>query len=354
MRSPEHMARGHESKSERWRRRAITLPAMVLVLPVLLALLPVLLAAALLFDLLFGRCASATRLLLFAIHYAICECLGLLASLGLWLLERLQPDPERSLSRHYALQRWWAGSLFAGVRILFGVRVQATGAERLAPGPLLVFIRHTSVVDTLLPALTLSRRHRLRLRYVLKRELLWDPCLDVVGHRLPNVFVRRGSADGAAEITRVAQLGQGMKPDEGVLIYPEGTRATRARRERALERIESGDDRGRLERARRLRHVLPARIGGPLALLEAAPGTDVLLMAHVGLEDVSHLRDVLRGGLVGRRIDVRFWRLPRADIPTEREAQIRWLDAAWQRMDDWIDERRRTAQNLSEECLVPG
>ena len=36
-----------------------------------------------------------------------------------------------------------------------------------------------------------SRRYHLRLRYVLKRELLWDPCLDIVGQRVPNIFVDR-------------------------------------------------------------------------------------------------------------------------------------------------------------------
>ena len=48
-----------------------------------------------------------------------------------------------------------------------------------------------------------------------ERELLWDPCLDVVGQRLPNVFVRRGDGDGASEIAAVrapaADLGVGER-----------------------------------------------------------------------------------------------------------------------------------------------
>ncbi|MDC0708578.1 hypothetical protein POL68_08865 [Stigmatella sp. ncwal1] len=45
-----------------------------------------------------------------------------------------------------------------------------------------------------------------QLKYVLKRELLWDPCLDVVGRRLPNVFVERSGDRGKAEIEAVATL----------------------------------------------------------------------------------------------------------------------------------------------------
>ena len=58
----------------------------------------------------------------------------------------------------------------------------------------------------LLAAALLSRPHGVRLRYVLKRELLWDPCLDIVGHRLPNAFVRRGSRDTAGDVAAVRGL----------------------------------------------------------------------------------------------------------------------------------------------------
>ena len=46
--------------------------------------------------------------------------------------------------------------------------------------------------------------HQVRLRYVLKRELLLDPCLDIVGNRLPNCFVARSGADAQADIDKVA------------------------------------------------------------------------------------------------------------------------------------------------------
>jgi 1-acyl-sn-glycerol-3-phosphate acyltransferase len=85
----------------------------------------------------------------------------------------------------------------------------------------IVLMRHASLADSLLPAVLLGTRG-LRLRYVLKRELLWDPCLDVVGQRLPNAFIRRGSGESDAEIDAIRALGRDLGDDEGVLIYPEG------------------------------------------------------------------------------------------------------------------------------------
>ena len=58
-----------------------------------------------------------------------------------------------------------------------------------------------------------------RLRYVLKKELLFDPCLDIVGNRLPNYFVDRGGQDSERARRGVAELVRDLGPDEGALIY---------------------------------------------------------------------------------------------------------------------------------------
>jgi hypothetical protein len=63
------------------------------------------------------------------------------------------------------------------------------------PYPVIVFLRYASVADTLLPAVFLANPNGLKLRYVLKHELLLDPCLDIVGNRLPNSFVQRSAGD---------------------------------------------------------------------------------------------------------------------------------------------------------------
>jgi 1-acyl-sn-glycerol-3-phosphate acyltransferase len=189
----------------------------------------------------------------------------------------------------------------------------------------------------LLPAVLIADRQRLRLRWVLKRELLVDPCLDVVGARLPNVFVDRSAAQSQREIAAVADLAAELGPGDGVLIYPEGARSTAAARERAFARLAAGESAERLERLRGLRHLLPPRAGGPLALLAAAPRADVLVLGHLGFEGLASVKDLVSGSPVGRIVKVRFWRHPAAAVPREREAALAWLDERWLELDRWLD-----------------
>jgi 1-acyl-sn-glycerol-3-phosphate acyltransferase len=277
--------------------------------------------------------------------YLQLETAGLAASLVLWISGafRSAAARERGQRRHYALQRWWATALFGAARRIYALRLEVEGAGAAARGPLLLFPRHASLADTLLPTVLVCAPHGIRLRTVLKRELLWDPCLDVVGNRLPNVFVRRGSEDSEREIAAVRELGRGLGPDEGVVIFPEGTRASPEKRARVLARLRASGDVDRARCAERLRHLLPARRGGPLALLEAAPGADVVFCAHTGFEGAATLTDLARGDLVGARVRVSFRRVPRAEIPEGPAERSAWLDAQWERVDAWIEAARLAA-----------
>jgi 1-acyl-sn-glycerol-3-phosphate acyltransferase len=239
---------------------------------------------------------------------------------------------------HYALQTLWGRALFAAARALFGLRLDVSGDDTAACGPFLLFPRHSSMADTLLPVVLLAHRYGMRFRWVLKRELLWDPCLDVVGQRLPNVFVRRGSDDAAGEIAAVRDLAADLGPRDGVMIYPEGTRFTPSKQARAREIIAQSDP-ARAARLEGLRHLLPPRTGGPLALLEARPDLDVVFMAHAGLDGAATLGDAWGGALIGRTVHVAFWRVPAAAIPRDPVERLRWLDGEWLRMDAWVAAR---------------
>jgi hypothetical protein len=149
--------------------------------------------------------------------------------------------------------------------------------------------------------------------------------------------VRRGSGESAREIAAVQALADDLGPTDGVLIYPEGTRFTRAKRARALARLTERSPE-LVPLAARLRHVLPPHLGGPLGLLERERDADVVFCAHVGLEAAGSPRELLRGTLVGSAVHVRFWRIPRSEVPVDRADRIAWLYAQWQRVDDWIGE----------------
>ncbi|MDJ0788922.1 MAG: 1-acyl-sn-glycerol-3-phosphate acyltransferase [Myxococcota bacterium] len=304
-------------------------------------LAPLLLPVALLSDLLRSSRLAATRILLFGGVYLVCEAAGILASAALWLGFAGRRSTPGYLDAHRNLQAWWAAALFGAACRLFALDVTVQG--RVGDGPVLFFMRHASILDTLLPANVLIRGSDLRLRYVLKSELLVDPCLDIVGQRLPNVFVNRDTGRSKPEVEAVAELGRSLEADEAVLIYPEGTRASPSRRARLFARLEEAGDAKRLKRARDLRMLLPARPGGPLALLESARQADVVFVSHAGLDGITQVRDALSGTLVGRRIEVGLRRVPRAEIPSSREERLEWLDSEWTEVDAWVAERTEGA-----------
>jgi hypothetical protein len=337
----------------RWLRRFVTVPLFMGLCPILLVLLPMLLPLAALLDAIWRNHFATVRCLLFFAFYLCCEVAGILASFALWLADRLTGgDRERFDRWNFVLQGWWATALFRGAAGIFGMHLVVAGEGDVGPGPILLFIRHASVGDTVLAAMFLSRGRGFALRYVLKRELLWDPCLDIVGNRLPNCFVRRGSGDSAAEVAAIQRLLDGLGPKQGVLIYPEGTRFTPAKRERALVRLSQAGEPQLVERARSLRHLLPPRLGGPLGLLANNPGADAVFCAHTGFEGAATFRDLLRGSLVGATVRVQFWRVPFSEIPSTASAQIDFLYRQWSRIDEWVGTSAHGGQTTDREPVI--
>lgn len=313
------------------RRRLVSIPRLLVLFALVTVTLPLLAVLALVVD---GgrfawrrRPAMATRLTAFLWVYLASEVVAVVALALVWLGGR-----RRLAERTYRLQGLWAGALFAAARGIFALRLDVQGDDEVAPGPIVVLMRHASIIDNLLPAVLVTRPHGLRLRYVLKHELLTDPAIDIAGLRLRNCFVRRGSGS-AAELERVRTLAAGLGRNEGVLIYPEGTRFTAGKRARAIERLAQSDPRLH-ERAIALRNVLPPRSGGVLALLDA--GTDVVVCAHRGFDGFASVGDLWRGGLVRTLVSVRFTRFPAGEIPASHAERVDWLWQRWSDVDRWI------------------
>ena len=328
---------GGGSRREKVSRRLRTIPAMIVGFFLTTALLPILLLGLGAYDLVRaaggrGRFA-AVRLVLFGWVYLLVEMIGITSMLVFWLVSGFGRRRDRYVAQTYGLQGWWASALLGAMRFLFRVGLEVEGDEVTVPGPMVLMMRHASLADTVLPSVLVLRRHGLRLRYVLKRELLWDPALDLAGNVMPNYFLDRRSTDAAAEVEQVRRLGVGLGENDGVLIYPEGTRFTPEKRERALEILRRRFPH-LVERAEALRGVLAPRLAGVLALLEA--GTDVVVCAHVGFDGFSHVKRLWQGGLVGMKIKVAFWRIPARDIPAGEAARTDWLFAQWRLVDDWV------------------
>ena len=184
---------------------------------------------------------------------------------------------------------------------------------------LLIFLRHASILDTLLSAALIANPLRMHLLYVFKRELRGDPCLDIAGTLLGCHFVNRDAGESEREQRILHAMGADLRDGEGVIMYPEGTRWTASKRMRVLERVAKSGDRELLDRASKLEHLLPPRLSGPLALLDGAPDADVLFLGHEGFEGIEKPLDVAKGAIVGKQIRVHAWLVEAGEIPRERD-----------------------------------
>jgi hypothetical protein len=314
------------------RRRAVSVPALFAAAILLVLLLPLWLPLATLADLLRGRTRlPLVRLLAFGVCWAWLESVGVAIAGGLWLIGR-----SRAETPHFALQRWWAARLMDALRITTGIRVDAADASCLSPGPAILLCRHASLADSLLSAWVITSHARMNPRYVLKRELLADPCLDIVGNRLPNHFLDRESTDSAAELDALQRLSAGLEGDQVAVIFPEGTRASAAKRERALARITERDPE-RAQRMAPMRHLLPPRPAGTQALVDGCPAADVIIAWHVGFDGLDTFGGILRHlARTPRPVEFHARRIARADVPAG-EGFVRWLDDEWLRSDEAVN-----------------
>ncbi len=314
-------------------RRAISIPSLILCAVALIVLLPIWLPLGALADLVRLRVRLPTvRLLAFAVCWTWLETIGVGVAALLWFTGQ-----RRNQKAHFALQRWWAARLMGALQLTTGIRVDAADATSLSPGPAIMLCRHASLADSLLSAWVVTSKARMNPRYVLKKELLADPCLDVVGNRLPNYFLDRQAPDSTTELAALRALSAGLTDDQVAIIFPEGTRASSKKRERALEKIRERDP-DRADQLAGMRHLLPPRPAGSQALLEGRTDADVIVAWHIGFDGLDTFGGILRY-LARRPRTVQFHarRILRADVP-EGQAFTRWLDDQWLQSDSSVDE----------------
>lgn len=312
------------------RRRLLTISAYVASFVLLSVGVWIWLPLALLLGVFRRRSFVVLRLLVFAWFYFGCELIALMMIAWVFLTRRSGPARDDAL---YALQAWWASLNLRVAVAMLDLQVSVEGEESGAPGPAILLVRHASILDTLLPCTYVQRPHRFHVRYVLKQELLVDPCLDIVGHALPNYFIDR-SGDRQRELAGVRALARDLGSD-GLLIFPEGTRFSQQKRRRALERLEAEGFPWAAE-ARAMEAVLPPKPGGVLALLDALPGVDCVFVAHRGLEPFAKIASLLSGEIVGAHVDMKLWRVDGSEIPEGDDARLQWLYSEWSKVDRFV------------------
>ena len=320
------------------KRRLISMPGLILGAVILTVAIPVWLPLVLVID----ACRlkwrfPLARLLLFAVCWVWLETAGVVCSALYWLTGQ-----SKNLPKHYALQRWWADRLLRALKATCGFAVEVENIDALQPGPVLLFARHASLADSLVSAYVVTTLAQMNPRYVLKRELLADPCLDVVGQRLPNHFLDRQATDSTPELLALEELVTGIDESTVGIIFPEGTRANKKKRDRALEKI-AVVDAERAQRMQGMKHLLPPRPAGAAAMLRGCPSADVVFAWHVGFEGLDTFGGILRG-ISSRMPPIRFHlrRVERLAVPltlqVDTNEMTKWLDSEWMRMDCEVDE----------------
>jgi 1-acyl-sn-glycerol-3-phosphate acyltransferase len=347
-------------------RRLLLTPLPPLLLVAVVAALPLLLVVAVVAAPWLPERWQGLRLLWVCVVYLAVDTVALLVCAGLWLSSgfggRLRTP--RYEARHYALLRWLLSILVPTIERVLRLRVRVEGpvppptragmlerARRLRPGapavddaprdrPVIVLSRHAGPGDSFLLTHRLLSHYRRRPRIVMKSLLQLDPGLDVIGNRLPNAFIAPRAGADLEILDRISELARGLGPDDALLLFPEGGNFTRPRRQRAIAKLEQMGLLEQAEHARSMAHLLPPRPSGALAAINAAPGADVVFVAHTGLEDLDNPTEVWRRLPIGRTVAARWWRVPAERVPRDAEEQIDWLYAWWGRLDAWVGARR--------------
>jgi len=335
--------------------RRLVLAPMVIVLALgLIVLSPLLFVLALLFGLAgllrAGRMRNL-RLVSFLVVCLTAEIVTLVLLFGLWIVSgfggRLQTEPYQS--RHYRIVRWFLDALYRGAERTYGLRIEIdepslTGDELAArlTRPVIVLSRHAGPGDSFLLIHQLLSVYGRRPRVVMKAALQFDPSLDVLGNRLPNVFVQPRQAGERIFTEQIERLARGLGPDGALVIFPEGGNWTPHRWRRGIRRLEHKGRPDLAARARDMPNLLPPRPGGTLAAISACPDADVIFVAHAGLDTITSVGDVWRRFPVDQVIRARWWRVPFDRVPREadHEEQVQWLFGWWERIDEWITENR--------------
>jgi 1-acyl-sn-glycerol-3-phosphate acyltransferase len=340
-------------------RRLVLAPVAVVIaiaVAVLFPLLSLLMFVISLAGLSWPRRMRGLRLLCFALTWLAADAAALFMSLGLWLAAgfggRLHTEPYQA--RHYAIMHWFLDVVYHAATRLFGLRIEVAGPEpgrgqggaspapeEDAPGParpVIILSRHAGPGDSLLLVHYLLTACGRRPRVVMTAAMQFDPAVDVVANRVPNVFVRRRRTGNKQFVELIERLARGLEGNDALVIFPEGGNWTPGRWQRRIRRLEQAGHPDLAARARDMPRLLAPRTGGALSAIAACPHADVIFVAHAGLDRLVSAGDIWRNLPLDHVVEARWWRVPAGQVPRheDHQAQVDWLYDWWKRIDTWV------------------
>ncbi len=319
-----------ERRTRRYVRRVFSIPLSLLIAPLMVILAPVVVPVLMLVDVVSGapRRLPTTRIALMVFAFACHEWYAI----RLYLKVISGPRSDRTNRMQHAMGTWsmslinWAGHTM-------GARIDWGDPSTMPAGHLLMLSRHASNVDAIIPATLFPLLLGRPAHYVLKRELRWITSIDLFGPPLGNYFVARGG-NTEGELAQLRSLGQHVRPEGALVIFPEGTFATPAARARIRASLERRREAEALALTDELQALLPPKPSGVLALLDARPDALPMVLAHRGLDGVASFSGMRASLPLREPIVVRWW--PTEAVPESDADQRRWLRDEWRRLDRWV------------------
>lgn len=294
------------------------------------------------------RLGRARRVVAIAAVYARTEIAGLAVAAWRWVRQRVDRDAARDRRERVqalttalnALRS--AADRYGGLEVVLTKSSTEEGGEqdadslKLPAGPLIVCGRHGGIGGAFLLAHILLANYGRLPRVVLKQTLSWDPLIDALLSRIPHAFINPQPDDRGATAARIGDLAEGMDPTDALLIFPEGGNFTPSRRIHAIRRLRRRGLAHAAAHAEKLQNVLPPHPDGLFAAIEAAPESDVVFVAHTGLEHLQSAAHVVRSLPLRQPVEITWWSVPAAKVPTETAARVGWLEENWSRIDRWV------------------
>jgi hypothetical protein len=326
----------------KWVRRLVLAPFMFVLSLALLAASPVFLLVAFIVDVIVRGGWRSLRLVAFGVVYLVYEVIGLVVMVVLWVAAGFgtRLSTPRWQHIHYAFMRWWLKGIYAAAVKCFRLKIYIEDRPTPQPGPILVFSRHAGPGNSLMLVGTLMIAYRRQPRVVMLAKLQWEPLFDVMGNRLPNRFIQHDPSRRDYFVQAIADLATGLGDQDAYILFPEGHDFTPRLRLRAIAHLLKRGHQEHARRAEAMQHMLPPKPGGVTAAINAAPGADVVFVAHTVLEDVGSFKNLWSRIPLDGPIFSRYWRIPAAEVPKDHEQLTDWLYAWWARIDEWVRSRQ--------------
>ena len=147
---------------------------------------------------------------------------------------------------------------------------------------------------------------------MIKSPLQLAPSPDVLGNRLPNVFIQHSKVGESLFTEQIERLAAGLDATGALVIFPEGANWTPGRWRRGIRRLEHADRSDLAAKAKDMPNLLPPRPGGTLAAIKACPDA-AMIVDHAGLDDIVSV-----GGCLAERPDqvtkAHWWRVRHAEL----------------------------------------